>query len=96
METQELIIVEVFCKEYQIEMNLINDLEDFGLITLIVQNENKFFEVNQLIHIEKVLRLHNDLKINKEGIEVVLHLLEKETQLNKELIYLRDKLSLYE
>ena len=96
METQELIIVEVFCKDYHVELELIDDLEAFGLITTVVKNTNKYFEINQLIHIEKVIRLHNDLNINKEGIEVVLNLLEKETKLNKEMTYLRAKLSLYE
>jgi hypothetical protein len=30
METQELIIIEVFCQEYQIEINFIHDLEPIG------------------------------------------------------------------
>ena len=35
METQELIVIDVFCKEYQIEINFIQDLEEFGLIQTI-------------------------------------------------------------
>ena len=81
METQELIIVDVFCQEYQIEINLINDLESFGLIETIVHNENKYLDKNQLVHVEKIIRLHNDLNINKEGVEIILDLLEKEKQL---------------
>lgn len=96
METQELIIVEVFCKEYQIEINLINDLESFGLIETIVQNENKYLDKNQLVYVEKIIRLHNDLNINKEGIEIILDLLEKEKQLLLEIKYLKNRLGLYE
>lgn len=96
MEAQELIIVDVFCQEYQIEINLINDLEAFGLIETIVQNDNKYLDKNQLVHVEKILRLHNELNINKEGIEIILDLLEKEKQLLSEIKYLKNRLDLYE
>lgn len=96
METQELIIVDVFCQEYQIEINLINDLESFGLIETIVHNDNKYLDKNQLVYVEKIIRLHNDLNINKEGIEIILDLLEKEKQLLLEIKYLKNRLGLYE
>lgn len=96
METQDLIIVDVFCQEYQIEINLINDLESFGLIETIVHNENKYLDKNQLVYVEKIIRLHNDLNINKEGIEIILDLLEKEKQLLLEIKYLKNRLGLYE
>lgn len=96
METQELIIVDVFCQEYQIEINLINDLESFGLIETIVHNENKYLDKNQLVYVEKIIRLHNDLNINKEGIEIILDLIEKEKQLLLEIKYLKNRLGLYE
>ena len=96
METQELIIIDVVCQEYQIEINLINDLESFGLIETIVHNENKYLDKNQLVQVEKIIRLHNDLNINKEGIEIILDLLEKEKQLLSEINYLKNRLGLYE
>jgi chaperone modulatory protein CbpM len=96
METQELIIVDVFCQEYQIEINLLNDLESFGLIEIIVQDEVQYLNKNHLFHLEKVIRLHNDLNINKEGIEIILNLLEKENQLISEIKYLKNRLALYE
>ena len=96
MDTQELIIVDVFCQEYQIEINLIHDLESFGLIETIVHNENKYLDKNQLVYVEKIIRLHNDLNINKEGIEIILDLLEKEKQLLSEIKYLKNRLGLYE
>lgn len=96
METQDLIIIDVFCQEYQIEINFINDLESFGLIETVVHNENKYLDKNQLVHVEKIIRLHNDLNINKEGIEIILDLLEKEKQLLSEINYLKNRLGLYE
>ena len=42
METSDLIVVDLFCKESQIEINFIHDLEAFGLIEITAQNENKY------------------------------------------------------
>lgn len=96
MENQELIVIDVVCKEYQIEINFIHDLEEFGLIQIVKQQEKKYLEKNQLVFIEKILRLHNDLNINKEGIEIILNLQEKENELLSEINYLRKRLGLYE
>ena len=96
MEKQELIVIDVFCKEYQIEINFIQDLEEFGLIQTIAHQKQKYIAKNQLVFIEKIIRLHNDLNINKEGIEVILNLQEKENQLLSEINYLRKRLGIYE
>jgi hypothetical protein len=43
-----------------------------------------------------MIRLHHELNVNAEGIDVVLNLLEKEMQLRQEVISLKNKLRLYE
>lgn len=96
METQELIIVDIFCQEYQIEISFIQDLEAYGLVEIIVQEEQMYLDRNQLATLEKIIRLHNDLNINKEGIDIILNLQEKENQLLSEINYLKNRLGLYE
>ena len=96
METQELIIVEVFCQECQIDASLIWELEEFGLIQTIQHNKTKYIDKNQIVMVEKIVRLHIDLNINKEGIEVILDLLEKVNQLNSDIKMLKERLHLYE
>lgn len=96
MDTQELIIIEIFCQEYQIEKHLVDDLEAFGLLQTIQHNQATYIHKNQLVNIEKIIRLHNDLNINKEGIAVILDLLEKVNQLQTEVKHLNDRLGLYE
>lgn len=96
METQELIIVDLFCREYQIEISFIQDLEAYGLVEIIVQEEQMYLDRNQLATLEKIIRLHNDLNINKEGIDIILNLQEKENQLLSEINYLKNRLGLYE
>ena len=96
METQELIIVDLFCQQYQIEINLLDDLEEVGLIEIVVLQEKKYLNRNQLASLEKIIRLHNDLHINKEGIDIILNLQERENQLLSEINYLKKRLGLYE
>ena len=86
METQELIIVDLFCQQYQIEINLLDDLEEVGLIEIVVLQEKKYLNRNQLATLEKIIRLHNDLNINKEGIDIILNLQERENQLLSEIM----------
>ncbi len=96
MESNELIVVEVFCKESQIEISLINELEEFGLIEIVQNNGLKYIHLNHLNKVEKVIRFHNELNINKEGIEAIFELLKRLEQLNEEVQYLKNKLKLYE
>jgi hypothetical protein len=49
-----------------------------------------------LVTIEKIIRLHNDLNVNKEGIDIIFNLQEKEKQLLKEIKALQNRLGLYE
>ena len=96
METRELITVDVFCKECHIEMTLIEELEDFGLIEIIQEQGLKYIHTAHLSHVQKIVHFHNELNINKEGIEVVLNLLERLEQQNQKLKYFEAKLQLYE
>lgn len=96
MKTQELIIVEVFCREYEIEITLMEELEDFGLIEVVQNNGIKYIHVDQLVEVERVIRFHNELNINKEGIEVILNLLNRIDKISQQRRYLQDKLKLYE
>lgn len=96
MAAQELIILDVFCEEFKIDTSIIWELKEFGLIQTIEQNEIHYLDRNHIVTVEKIIRLHTDLNINKEGIEVILDLLEKVNNLTLNLKNLKDRLSLYE
>lgn len=96
MDAQELIIVDVFCKECHVEITLIEELQDFGLIEIIEDNGFKYIHSNHLKQVEKIIKFHTELNINKEGIEVVLNLLDRLNERNQQVKLLRDKLNIYE
>ena len=67
-----------------------------GLIKIEIIEQNQFIHQDQISDLEKIIRLHNELNVNLEGIDVVFNLLEKERELRNELIVLKNRLRLYE
>jgi len=84
------------CTHYKLEMPFFAQLNESGLIELKVQNEEYFLHEEQVLSLEKIIHLHVDLEINVEGIETILHLLEKIEVLQREAIVLKNRLRLYE
>ncbi len=96
MEAQELIVLEIYCELNQIEVSFVESLEEFELIAIVKQNNQKYLINEQLATIDKIIRLHNQLNINREGIQVAFNLLQKMEQMDEEIRLLKAKLSLYE
>lgn len=96
MSTEELIPAKEFCVHYRVELSFVQSLEQSGLIKLVRIGENRYLDSDQLRELEKLIRLHNELDINLEGIEAVSHLLQRVEQMQTEVIALKNKLRLYE
>jgi hypothetical protein len=96
MENRDLILIEHFCANHEIEFSFIDCLHQFGLIEVIIHEDNKYLHQEQLNDVEKMMRMHYDLDINMEGIDVISHLLKRMNSLQKELIETKNKLRLYE
>jgi len=96
METRDLILIEHFCANYDIEFSFIDSLHQFGLIEVIIHEDNRYLHQEQLKDVEKMMRMHYELDINMEGIDVISHLLKRMNSLQKELIETKNKLRLYE
>lgn len=96
METRDLILIEHFCANHDIEFSFIDSLHQFGLIEVIIHEDNRYLHQEQLKEVEKMMRMHYELDINMEGIDVISHLLKRMNSLQKELIKTQNKLRLYE
>jgi hypothetical protein len=96
MIKQDLISTESLCLHYKIEISFIDALNNMGLLQIEIVEQNRFVHPNQICDLEKIIRLHNELNVNLEGIDVVFNLLEKERQLRNELNTLRNRLRIYE
>ena len=96
MQTAHLIAADEFCVHYHVEVSFIYSLHDSGLVELIVIDEQHFIQEDDLQKMEKLVRLHYELNINLEGIETIVHLLDKVENLQQEMAVLRTRLYLYE
>lgn len=71
-------------------------LHNMGLIQMEEIEQETFIHKEQITDLEKILRLHHDLQVNLEGVDVVLNLLEKEKELREEVKLLKNRLRIYE
>ena len=96
MQTKNLIAVNEFCINHNIEISFISSLQQTGLIEISTIEEAAFIDAEQLQQVEKFVRFYYDLDINLEGIETINHLLQRINTMQDEIITLRNRLRLYE
>lgn len=96
MQTEYLIDIDKFCANHNIEISFISSLQQNGLIEVKTIKESGFIDPDQLLQLEKIVRLYYELDINLEGIETINYLLQRISLLQDENIVLRNKLRLYE
>ena len=96
MAIQKLIILQDLCSHYEIEMSFLNELHATGLIEIKTINQQQCIDSDSITDLEKMIRLHNDLHINTEGIDVVFNLLQRVDALQTELQAVKNRLGIYE
>ncbi|MDJ0646785.1 MAG: chaperone modulator CbpM [Flavobacteriaceae bacterium] len=96
MEIQDYISIQQFCKHYELPVSFINTLVEYEFIEIVSFEENEYINKGQIQIIEKIMRLHYDLHINMEGIDVISNLLRQVESLQNELNELSNRLRFYE
>lgn len=96
MDEKYLVAIDEFCASHKIEISFVSSLQESGLIELTTVRESNFIEVEQLVKLEKFIRLYYELDINLEGIETINYLLLRINSMNDEIRLLRNTLRLYE
>lgn len=90
----ELIIIREYCIQSRIEPDFIIQLGNEGLIEITIIENESYINVSQLRNLEQYVRLHYDLSINIEGIDVIKSLLDKMNDMQNEIFKLKEKLRL--
>jgi hypothetical protein len=96
MQTQNLISLNEFCVNHNIEIEFISSLQQTGLIEITTLKEVEYIDTDQLQQLEKIIRLHYEFDINLEGIETITHLLQRINSMQDEIIALKNRLRFYE
>jgi len=96
MESEDMIVLDEFCTSHQVEVSFVRTLEEHGLIETIIVNETLYIQENELPKLEQILRLHQELNINSEGVDAIINLLKRIENMQNEITVLRNKLNFYE
>jgi len=93
---EDLIIIEEYIQHSNIEPQFIALLEENDLIHPKEIENRRYLHPNELDDLECYARLHYDLSINIEGIDVIRNLLGRINALQEEMRDLRSRLQLWE
>ena len=96
MQTENMIVLDEFCSNHEVEVSFIRSLEEYGLIETIVVNKTVCVRGNELSKLEQIVRLHQELNINPEGIDAINILLKRIESMQNEITALRNKLDFYQ
>lgn len=95
MENENLVLIAQFCLHHEVEPSFMVSLHEFGLIKILEVGEQQYLLGGELTKVEKIIRLHDELGINFEGIDVVNALLEQIEILQQELLSAKNRLGTF-
>jgi chaperone modulatory protein CbpM len=78
------IAIEEFCSHHGVEVMLVREFADFGLIRLERLEDREVVPDEEVSRLERMLRLSQELEVNKEGIAIILQMREELKQLRRE------------
>jgi hypothetical protein len=96
MPTADLIAASDFCAYHNIEYSFIRSLGENGLVEVTTIEQTGYIPSKELPTLEKIVRLHNELNINLEGIEAITYLLQRVEMMQQEITSLKNRLRMYE
>jgi len=95
MKIENLILIAT-SEHYKVETSFFVNLNEMGLIEILYIQNTRYVHQDKIKDIERMIRMHHELELNPEGIEVAFNLLQKIDFLQKELISAKNRLRLYE
>lgn len=90
--TMNYIAIEEFCRHHGVEVRLIQEFADFGLVQLQTNQNGQVVPASEIKQLERMLRLALDLDLNPEGIDVILHMRQEMQRLRRRAIRLQNRL----
>lgn len=93
-EQKSGITLQTFCEFHRVKHQQILAFIDFGLVEIKRVEEVIIIPEEQVEHLERCLRLANDLGVNLEGLEVITNMRTKMLRMQRELdrlAYLSDE-----
>ena len=86
------ITIEEFCNHHGVEVRLIREFADFGLVQLHINQNQEVVPASEVKNLERMLRLALDLDLNPEGIDVILNMRQEMQRLRRKTQRLQSQL----
>ena len=96
MKIENFIPLKTLVTHYKVELSFFSNLSELGLVEVQTVEQVQYIHQDSIYEIEKMIRMHQELDVNIEGIDVVFNLLQKIETLQKELVEVKNRLRLYE
>lgn len=96
MAATTFIRIQEFCSNYGIQESFVFDLQEYEVIQIKIIDNEAHVPEEELPILEKMVRMHQELEINPQGLQAIYHLLEKVQNLHEEVNTLRRKLNRFE
>ena len=81
---------------HKVSVSLLMEFADFGIVEITYTENAPYVQSQDLERCERALRLYRDLGINKEGIEIILEMRERQAKMQKEINRLKHLLKKHE
>ncbi|AKD57766.1 chaperone modulator CbpM [Spirosoma radiotolerans] len=96
MQPNHLIPIREFCVHNHVEITFIQFLAQQGLVETVAIEQAVYIQPEQLPRLEKFVRLHQDLAIHPDDLDVVNDLLDRMEDLQQQVTRLQNRLIFYE
>ncbi|MGJ5640646.1 chaperone modulator CbpM [Formosa sp. S-31] len=96
MGENQYILIKTICVQYNLKPDFLEELHGVGLLQIVDIEQERFIHQEALSDLERIIRIHNELNVNIEGIDVVFNLLKKVNTLQSEVSLLKNRLYFYE
>lgn len=80
---------------YEVEESFIESLHEVGLIEVVVSEQERYIEYEEISDLEQFIRWYYEMNINVEGIDALRNMIEKVKSLQLEVNQLRNELQFY-
>lgn len=96
MATEDLIFAHEFFTYHQLDLSFVVALEEQGVLETITIGLVQYLHPDQLAPLERLIRLHRELAVHVEDLDIVAHLLERLEQAQEQVNQLQNRLAFYE
>jgi len=90
------ISVHQFCAHYDVPKSFVDSLCSFELIEIIEIESTKHIQIEDINRIERLMRMHFELNVNFEGLDIINNLIDQISTLQVDVAFLKNRIEFFE